>query len=263
MNTEPISGHSASCHLCHGYNIVAIGVGLSETEDHDCPLLLRARLTAAETQRDALQGAYNNVHPAWIAAERDFFRDRWIDHSSAFGRANPNCDALRAENARLHLRDTELREALEGMCGQYLSVRGGKLHHDFMSAGERAFDALGWDDAGHVVDASCLCDVPGCGDGWSSGWKDAVGTYRTTCHEHYSAALAQPKEAEATTMPPAGMYFPGSSPTNPMPLPTPSPAADVTDDLIDAICSAFADGASCREAVRSALAAALRAKGQA
>lgn len=87
-----------------------------------------------------------------------------------------------------------LRSALEGMCHQYLRVEGGRLHHDFMSAGEEAFEALGWDDMGHPVDKSCLCEVPGCGKGWTCGTIDAAGVYHCTCHDHVPARALLPHE---------------------------------------------------------------------
>jgi hypothetical protein len=83
-----------------------------------------------------------------------------------------------------------LRDALESMCRQYLSVRDGKLHHDFMSAGEAAFEALGWDDDGHPVDPACLCDVPGCGSLWTNGQPDRHGVYRRTCDAHKDTIAA-------------------------------------------------------------------------
>jgi hypothetical protein len=87
-------------------------------------------------------------------------------------------------------REAELVEALEAMCGQYLSVRDGKLHHDFMSAGELAFDALGWEDTGHPLDASQLCEVPGCGQAWSCGANGKDDKYHTFCHNHFNEWIA-------------------------------------------------------------------------
>ncbi len=79
----------------------------------------------------------------------------------------------------------QLRDALESMCHQYLSVRNGKLHHDFMSAGEAAFECLGWPDTGHPVDAECLCDVPECGNRSDSGTPMPDGSYARRCFRHY------------------------------------------------------------------------------
>jgi hypothetical protein len=81
---------------------------------------------------------------------------------------------------------SELRDALESMCHQYLSVSNGKLHHDFMSAGEAAFDALGWDDAGHPVSKDALCEVSDCGSSWSCGFWGRDGKYHTTCGHHHA-----------------------------------------------------------------------------
>jgi hypothetical protein len=90
--------------------------------------------------------------------------------------------------------EAELVDALESMCHQYLRTEDGKLHHDFMSAGEAAFDALGWDDAGHPVDASCLCEVPGCGNRWSSGMFGKDGVYHTTCCDHWKTVEPETEE---------------------------------------------------------------------
>jgi hypothetical protein len=83
-------------------------------------------------------------------------------------------------------RDAELVEALTAMCGQYLTVRNGKLHHDYMSAGELAFEVLGWEDSGHVLDPEHLCEVSGCGEAWSCGVHGKDGKYHTLCNTHYN-----------------------------------------------------------------------------
>ena len=82
-------------------------------------------------------------------------------------------------------REAELAEALSAMCHQYLRVEHGKLHHDFMSAGEAAFDALDWPDSGQPLDASCLCEVPGCGEGWTCGANGKDEKYHTLCSAHF------------------------------------------------------------------------------
>jgi hypothetical protein len=79
----------------------------------------------------------------------------------------------------------QLAEALSSMCHQYLRVEDGKLHHDFMSAGEAAFEALDWPDTGQPLSKECLCEVEGCGQGWSCGANGKDGEYHTFCSKHY------------------------------------------------------------------------------
>ena len=96
----------------------------------------------------------------------------------------------------------ELAEALSSMCHQYLRVEDGKLHHDCMSAGEAAFDALDWPETGQPLDKSCLCEVDGCGQGWTCGANGNDGRYHTFCSKHYGEWMEAgnhetPEQAEA------------------------------------------------------------------
>jgi hypothetical protein len=106
----------------------------------------------------------------------------------------PQCQHTHARTAFAALdkaedREKELVEALEAMCGQYLAVRDGKLHHDCMSAGELAFDVLGWPDDGKPLDKEHLCEVEGCGNGWTCGWNGKDGKYHTLCNDHFKPWL--------------------------------------------------------------------------
>lgn len=94
------------------------------------------------------------------------------------------CELLQRADKELD----EMREALEDMCYQYLSVRNGKLCHDFIGAGEHAFRALGWPDDGPAeLPDGFLCDEPGCKAASSCGFPTETG-YRRTCGTHYDAA---------------------------------------------------------------------------
>lgn len=112
-----------------------------------------------------------------------------IDHLLAIWPNGKTCEhtgaraAFQALEAALE-REKELVSALESMCHQYLRVEGGKLHHDFMSAGEAAFDALGWDYAGHPVGKEGLCEVDGCGERWACGMNGKDGKYHCLCSVH-------------------------------------------------------------------------------
>lgn len=79
----------------------------------------------------------------------------------------------------------EAKAALEGMCYQYLPTRGGKLHHDYMSAGEDAFEVLGWPDSGQPLPELSLCGVDGCRRIVVYGWKDEQGA----CSRHYNGRV--------------------------------------------------------------------------
>lgn len=105
--------------------------------------------------------------------------------------SGPQCEHTEARRAFAELDDAETREAelvaaLTSMAYQYLPARGGKLHHDCLSAGELLFDVLGWPDDGQPMDPSCLCEVPGCGEGWTCGVNGRDGKYHTFCGKHYA-----------------------------------------------------------------------------
>jgi len=105
--------------------------------------------------------------------------------------AGAQCEHTKAREAFIALdaadqRNSDLVQALEAMCGQYLSVRNGKLQHDCMSAGELAFDVLGWPDSGKVLDPEQLCEVAGCGEAWSCGVFGKDEKYHTFCGKHHS-----------------------------------------------------------------------------
>jgi len=118
-----------------------------------------------------------------IAAAKAAFLLIWPDGATCgHEHARAGFEALDAAEKQA----TELRDALESMCHQYLRVSDGKLYHDFMSAGEAAFDALDWSDAGHPVDAQALCEVPGCGQSWSCGVFGNDDKYHCLCGTHYT-----------------------------------------------------------------------------
>lgn len=126
-------------------------------------------------------------------AEMDAERERYIqlevEKHIVMEKARADSAALQmhaATKAQLQAEELvkEARDALESMCEQYLPVRKGKLQHDYMSAGERAFAVLGWDMKGHPVPER-MCDEPGCEEEASCGYPTATG-YRRTCFTHYS-----------------------------------------------------------------------------
>lgn len=114
-----------------------------------------------------------------------------VQHEGDLRSARAAIAALRGMGWVEQEKHAEAIDALVSMCEQYLPVRDGKLHHDFMSAGEHAFDALGWEDTGHPV-PEMTCDEPGCGRGSDCGWPSPTG-YRRTCSLHYVSGTAAPK----------------------------------------------------------------------
>lgn len=162
-----------------------------------------ARLTAerdeAQTETARWQNDANEIEQECLA-ERDAALAQmeslraWAMHGGDEAKWPPGKTVVEGIIAYAEKAEAEvarLREALIGMCEQYLSIRDGKLHHDFMSAGENAFDVLGWPDTGHPVPAM-TCDEPGCGNGSACGFNTPTG-YRRTCGEHYRAYLATPQ----------------------------------------------------------------------
>ena len=99
---------------------------------------------------------------------------------------HPQAKVALAELEDAEKREAELIAALTGMAYQYLPARGGKLHHDCMSAGELLFEVLGWPDTGQPMDQQCLCEVPGCGEGWTCGVNGKDEKYHSFCGKHYA-----------------------------------------------------------------------------
>lgn len=109
-----------------------------------------------------------------------------------------DCEHRHARDAfaaleRAEAQADQLAEALSSMCHRYLRVENGKLHHDCMSAGEAAFDALSWPDTGQPMEKECLCEVEGCGQGWTAGVWGKDGKYHTLCGAHFSEWLKSGK----------------------------------------------------------------------
>lgn len=106
---------------------------------------------------------------------------------------NAQFTAVREERDRLKERDEWAKEVVEGLCIQYLSraetPKGLALTHDFMSAGEQAFDFLDWGDPYHLV-PEMECDDPGCHREATCGTPTPNG-YRRVCGRHYSALKHQ------------------------------------------------------------------------
>lgn len=98
-------------------------------------------------------------------------------------------ECLRRQLAQANEKIERLRGIVEDLVyqfGSWSAVAGGYWTAG-LSALERAFAALGWDDP-HIAPDAC-CDEPGCKKQASWGFPTKDG-YRRTCTEHHEAAEA-------------------------------------------------------------------------
>ncbi|KKN70088.1 hypothetical protein LCGC14_0434130 [marine sediment metagenome] len=79
-------------------------------------------------------------------------------------------------------KETDYKEALEGMCYQFAGWARGGLMTNGLSALEGAFEVLGWKEP-HVV-KEMQCDESGCNKQIVCGWPSDA-SYRSTCSEHH------------------------------------------------------------------------------